>query len=757
MKRFDRGHLVVLLLVLLAVWPFFSQPALPAHTDAELHVFRLAELARMWGGGAWYPRWAANFYYGYGYPIFNFYAPLSYYLGLLLLLLPRVEPILATKLLFMAALGLAGWGAYFFGRSLFRATSPALIMAACYLFAPYILYIDPHARGVLPESLALGFLPWAMWAVQRQQTFKPSAGTFSFATLSIATILLTHNLMAVVILPALFMWGGALALQRPFSQSRMILWLTPFLLGIGCAAFFWLPMVWEQNSIQISSVIGEGSHYDYRGHFLSLRELLGATRWLDWSSSGLHYQFNFGTAQWGLALVGVVALAKKRSGFGRSSALLALFFTIATTTLMLPLSTPIWQRLFILPYLQFPWRLLGLAALWLAILAGYGWQHWLEKSTWQRWATPLGLLVILLTTLPLTQIAPYPQSLEDSSAITVIKEELAGRWLGTTSTADFVPRTVIVPPAAEPSVYWEIFSEKRPHRVNLATLGTAVVKAEEITPLHTRYHVESADPFTLRLFQFAFPGWVATRNGVELPIIPSEPEGWITLNLPAGKQIVEVRFGSTVPRQLSWVITVISLGTLGVMVLWLRGKNGGYSADLPEIPLSTSWQPLIIMAMFTLLHITLIQPRGWLHWQSTAGQARPARTSVNVHYGDELRLIGYTAPLNLPLGRAIDLTLYWQANRPMTTNYQTFVHLLKVDEGIELMAESGKLNPGDFPTEQWPLDKYVRDQYQIAMPANLPPGHYHLTAGIWQSATGQRLLVQKPAGEWFVLAQFEVK
>ena len=32
--------------------------------------------------GAVYPRWVPEFYYGYGYPLFNYYAPLSYYVGL---------------------------------------------------------------------------------------------------------------------------------------------------------------------------------------------------------------------------------------------------------------------------------------------------------------------------------------------------------------------------------------------------------------------------------------------------------------------------------------------------------------------------------------------------------------------------------------------------------------------------------------------------------------------------------------------------
>jgi uncharacterized membrane protein len=88
-RSFDKGFLVVLLICILAVWPLLSRASLPEGTDAELHIFRLHELGTLVRGGEFYPRWAPNFYHGYGYPIFNYYAPLTYYLALPLELLPQ--------------------------------------------------------------------------------------------------------------------------------------------------------------------------------------------------------------------------------------------------------------------------------------------------------------------------------------------------------------------------------------------------------------------------------------------------------------------------------------------------------------------------------------------------------------------------------------------------------------------------------------------------------------------------------------------
>ncbi|MGD2050545.1 MAG: hypothetical protein PVH03_13675, partial [Chloroflexota bacterium] len=78
-------------------------------------------------------------------------------------------------------------------------------------------------------------------------------------------------------------------------------------------------------------------------------------------------------------------------------------------------------------------------------------------------------------------------------------------------------------------------------------------------------------------------------------------------------------------------------------------------------------------------------------------------------------------------------------------NYQVFVHL-KDDEG-NLVAQSDKLNPGDFPTKRWPVDKYVRDEHQILLPADLPPGEYQLSLGLWVVEDGWRLPLLNDAGE----------
>ena len=59
-------------------------PALPCSDDAAFHLLRLTQLDVLLRQGVWYSRWAPDMAQGYGYPLFNFYAPLAYYAAALL-------------------------------------------------------------------------------------------------------------------------------------------------------------------------------------------------------------------------------------------------------------------------------------------------------------------------------------------------------------------------------------------------------------------------------------------------------------------------------------------------------------------------------------------------------------------------------------------------------------------------------------------------------------------------------------------------
>ena len=773
-RRFDPGFLVVLLISLLAVWPLLSRASLPEGTDAELHIFRLHELGTLVRGGEFYPRWAPNFYHGYGYPIFNYYAPLTYYLALPLELLPQVDATAASKAVLVGGILLAGLGLYGFVRDNWGRRA-GYVAAALYVYAPYLHYVDPHIRGALPEAFSFAVFPLALWALDRLRQ-RPSAGSWLASVLLVAGVILSHNLMGLFFFGLLFAWvvwqwlaiprpwGGVRAgagvnkrtadpLPNPLPQaegtapppprSPAPLLASALVLGLGAAAFFWLPVILERDAVNLTTLIGANDNYDFRTHFVRLGELLAFSRQPDWGATQSPFLFNLGVAQWLGGLLGVIMLALGRARQRRH----ALFFALAAVAvlfLMTPLAEPVWEAVPFLPFFQFPWRLLGAAAALLAVLGAVGVEAVASGGFNALPATRhlylIAIAVPMLLALPLSQPTPWAP-FGEVNTLRMSQIENSGRWLGTTSTADYVPVTVEMLPPRRLQMVDAIALGLPPDRVNYDAMPDgAVVVTETVRPLRTRYHVTAPKQFRLRLYQFDFPGWQVMIDGEPADTELAAPEGTIVILVPQGEHVVEVVFGSTPARTLAWALSAAGL-LAALAVAWYLHRTGigAAPAGLDHADLRADW-PLLALAGAITLGAILLEPLGLFHDHSRDGALDVPAVAHYTNFGDQIALLGYhVAGESAAPGDTLELTLFWQAQRPLDIEYQVFVHVL--DAAGQLVAQSDKINPGDFPTHRWPTDRYVPDTHRLALPPDLPPGPYTVATGLWVQAEGWRLPV----------------
>jgi hypothetical protein len=759
----DPGYLAVAAICLLAIWPFLSNPSLPEATDTELHIFRLAEMSRLVRGGELLPRWAPNFYFGYGYPIFNFYAPLTYQLGLVFDFMPLLGPVQAVKILFIIGIGLSGLGMYGLVRDIWG-RGAGLVASASYVYAPFILFVDPYARGDLPESFSFGVFAVALWAINRLRQ-SPSWKNWLAAVFFIAALIMTHNLMSMVFFTILFLWSIWQLVIKENGQVepsitggiRRVLNLRVYLallFAVALAASFWLPVALESDTVNLGTLVGEGGHFDYRNNFLELSELFGGIKRLDWGATEPDYSLNMGIAQIILGLIGVCALLVKRTR-ARKQGTFFLIALIVLIVLMLVQSTPLWEFVPMLPFLQFPWRLLGAAAAMLAVLGGIG-ASMLLKFAPERFAGWIvgGIVgLVLLSAMPLVHVPPWTDDFGETTAQRVLEYEIAGKWLGTTSTADFVPVTVDSLPKPEPALVDAIRTQQPIDRVNRITLPeNTVVVSESVTPLWTRYHVSGDQDFLLRLFQFDFPGWEAKIDGDRVETELGRPEGFLVVPVPAGEHTVEIRFTNTWERKVALFISAV--GLLGALIVaWQFGKHRGKmlvqfqdeAGEAAEHEAST-WPALGISMILLAVFVLFIEPSAVMRYDSKEFNAQPAETDVYADFGEQIALIGYDFnPEVTYRGDQVDITLYWKALNSIDINYQVFVHLL--DEEGQIIAQSDKLNPGDFPTRRWPLDKYVRDEHSFVIPDWTPDGEYAISVGLWAAAEGWRLPLLDVTGE----------
>lgn len=134
-------------ILLIVVLPLFQNSYFPMHDDTQ--PTRIYLMAQALEDGQFPVRWVQYLGYGYGYPIFNFYAPLPYYVGSIPILL-GFDAVDSAKILF----GLVTAGAFitmFFLLKHFVKTGAAIAGATVYLLFPYHA-VNTYVRGALSEQ-----------------------------------------------------------------------------------------------------------------------------------------------------------------------------------------------------------------------------------------------------------------------------------------------------------------------------------------------------------------------------------------------------------------------------------------------------------------------------------------------------------------------------------------------------------------------------------------------------------------------------
>jgi hypothetical protein len=132
---------------------------------------------------------------------------------------------------------------------------------------------------------------------------------------------------------------------------------------------------------------------------------------------------------------------------------------------------------------------------------------------------------------------------------------------------------------------------------------------------------------------------------------------------------------------------------------------------------------------------------GKYHVYRPAPLGRDRRVSMS----GGLALVGYTLPpAEIQPGQVITLEVVWQATRPMTETYTSFLHLVDA-AGRRTTGDDRQAWDGLYPTSRWAGGEMVRMAYSLTLPADLPPGLYTLHAG-WYDPALNRLHTETGTG-----------
>lgn len=135
----------------------------------------------------------------------------------------------------------------------------------------------------------------------------------------------------------------------------------------------------------------------------------------------------------------------------------------------------------------------------------------------------------------------------------------------------------------------------------------------------------------------------------------------------------------------------------------------------------------------------------------------PAMATTAWQFGEAITLTGVMLPAEVQPGATLAVTLRWQSNAPVAADYTVFLHVVS-EEGILVTQQDRPPMGGFAPTSLWQPELSVMDDYQLALPADLPVGVFTLRVGLYTMEHGRLPVKQQdaPVGDFAEVGAFRV-
>jgi len=721
-------QLVLVLLLSAAALTPHLRGDVPYTDDGGNYRWRMVELTRLMRHGLLFARWQPDMVFGYGYPVFGFNFPLSVYPGALLYLLGLDVQWSWNLTLALYTLG-CGLTAFLLARELFSGWS-VWVAVVGYVYAPY-LFTDTLYRGNPGEALSLALFPLILWAIYRVAT-RRRWGDVVVTAISSVALLLAHSAATLFFSPFAMAWAVLIWLTTGRSRRAAGRLAMAVLLALGLGAFYLIPGLAEQDTIQIKRVVT--GDLDFHHHFLYLDELA------QWPGPADPHLVNYlppRSQGIGQAILGLLALLTLPWLAGRNRWMAAFFGSalLLVNLFLLPASATVWERVPLMRYIIYPWRMVGLAGLWGALAAACVFT--LLQGRMLR-AAAIGVQAFfVINALPwlYPNHIPYPGNY---ALAHIMRFEAGTGVLGGTAIGEYLPVWVERLPDAE--VMIAQYEAGGPIRRLLAQdLPPGVtIEQERYGLLDADLTLTAAAPATLTYRTFYFPGWNVTIDGQRVPTAPSQPEGLLQFPLPAGQHEVRVTFGTTAPRTAGGLISAAAaLACVGL--LWRdrydAGKKVVKTKDSPGSPRTMLWAEAGLAIVLITAKLALFDryPTWVQATQMTETGLVGANWQPNINFDGQLFLRSASIPAQVTSGELLPIHLYAQTPGAVSADYRLSARL--VDAQGLLWSEKEPVRPSGTryrsppPTFEWQPGDYADLWLSVPLLAGTPPGDYWLRVG----------------------------
>lgn len=382
------GIVLLLALVMISA-PHLTGNWLAGH-EGPSYLFRLAEYHAMLSQGELYPRWMPDFYWGYGYPLFNYYSPGLFAFGSVVMAAGftavqslHFASVMSSVLFFLGSFRLA---------SLWTRRTDAAFAGALVATLSIYRFVQFYVRADLAEAFATGFVPWALAeGIILSRDRNPRA--FARLGLFLAATFYSHTITSVMTSGALGLLGLSCLFRR--NPAGFVRVGTGSFLGVAIAAAYWVPAFFEQKYVSTDRMISNAFNgAEWHEHFVMLYQRLSTYFYYGDSVPGAGDRLSFATSYPAIAVLATAAVLAIANAEFRRKAWPLIAAAIAVNLMMFSATKPLWAVLPLIKYFQFPWRFLVLDAVLVAPVAAIVISELERRRPGKIWLAVLGFLVI---------------------------------------------------------------------------------------------------------------------------------------------------------------------------------------------------------------------------------------------------------------------------------------------------------------------------------------------------------------------------
>lgn len=531
--------LIVSILAIAAAFVYIIIPLLHGGffpTFDDVQVVRIDELGKELFHGQFPVRYVNNFGNGGGYMFFNFYSPLTYYIGAIIHAV-HVPLVRATKFVFTLGYLIAVVGTYI---SLKPWTSRVGRTAGTILFvlSPFLSY-EVYTRGTLAEFFGIACLPIFLSLLLLLKE-KPSFNKSLLTGIALGVLMYIHSFIAI----NAAVLGILIFTFPPYNKKQCFYGVSSLLVGGLLSMSFWLPMLIEESYTKYAaSYFGSES---YKTNLLSILQLGGVAK-IPW---GFKPPI-LGIGMFISICVSVVGLffIKNKSKVYRSM----IIGCLASLFLSSNISNFLWDHINFLKMLQFPWRFLAGATV-AGIFAIGIFLSRLSNKLAVLFATVLIGLAFLNSSyfrpVKYNYIAVY--TADDICSTTTWAQEYLPKW---------VPMCLPRPKKSQIPLVWS--SSSHITDVQETNYGRKIM-----------FQTVSSSSAQVAVRRYYFPGWEVKINGSLVESKPVGKYGLITFTLPKGVSQVQVTWQGSLIENISNIVSGITfIAVMSYFITYYRKKN----------------------------------------------------------------------------------------------------------------------------------------------------------------------------------------